>query len=186
MRFLSAVAACAFVSMLPMKASGEAFTSEQYGFTAEFPADVTVGDPQGSETDAKGNFIAKSVIIQSRVLGVWTAMVNVDTYGVSRKIDAGSTLAMMPKMFAAQLDATITSSKPGKVGVYNARFFSFSTPDNGTTGQGIVVVVPSAKPRTYQVLVTHTGLASPENIAGLQRFLNSFQISGPAASSGSK
>lgn len=176
MRALSAVAACALVCLLPTKAAGGTFASEQYGFTAEFPADVTVGDPQGSETDAKGNFIAKSVIIQARVMGVWTAMVTVDSYTVPRKIDAGSTLSMMPKMFAAQLDATITSSKAGKIGAYNARFFSYVTRDKNTSGKGIVVVVPAAKPRTYQVLTSHTGLASPENVTDLDKFVASFQV----------
>jgi hypothetical protein len=176
MRILSVIAACAFVCLLPTSASGETFTSDQYGFTAEFPADVSVGDPQNSETDAKGNTIAKSVIIQSRVLGVWTAMVTVDSYTVPRKIDAGNALAMMPKMFAAQLDATVTASKPGKVGPYKARFFSFQTLDKSTLGKGIIVVVPAAKPRTYQVLTTHTGLASAQNIAELDKFLASFQI----------
>lgn len=176
MRVLPAIAVCAVVCLLPVKAAGEPYASEQFGFTAEFPAEVTVGDSQGSETDAKGNYIAKSTIIQSRVMGVWTAMVTVDAYTVARKIDAGATLTMMPKMFAAQLDATVTSNKPTKVGTYNARVFTFATHDQSTSGKGIVVVVPSAKPRTYQVLITHTSLASPENIADLEKFLASFQV----------
>lgn len=176
MRNLSAIAACALLCLLPMKASGETFTSEQYGFTAEFPAEATVGDPQGSEADAKGNYISKSVIVQSRVMGVWTAMVTVETYSVPRKIDAGTTLAMMPKMFAAQLDAIVTSNKPGKVGPYKARFFSYQTRDKSASGKGIMIVVTSAKPRTYQVLTSHTSLASDQNIADLETFLTSFQV----------
>jgi hypothetical protein len=175
MRIPSALVVCALVALLPTKAAGETFTSEQYGFSAVFPAEVTAGDPQGSETDAKGNYISKSVIIQSRVMGVWTAMVTVDSYTVPRKIDAATALAAMPKMFAAQLDARITASKPGKVGVYKARFFSFVTNDKSSSGKGVMIVVPSAKPRTFQVLTSHTSLASPENIAELEKFLASFQ-----------
>ena len=175
MRILPAIAMCALVCLLPTRAGGETFTSDLSGFTAEFPAEVTTGDPQGSETDGRGNYIAKSVIIQSRVMGVWTAMVTVDSYTAPRKIDANSALVMMPKMFAAQLDGTITSSKPGKVGPYKARFFSYVTNDKNTSGKGIMIVVPTAKPRTYQVLTSHTSLASPENIADLDKFLNSFQ-----------
>lgn len=175
MRILSAIAACALVVLLPTTASGETFSSDQYGFSAEFPAEVTVGDPQGSETDAKGNYVSKSVIIQSRVMGVWTAMVTVDTYTVPRKIDTNSALATMPKMFAAQLDATITSSKPGKVGPYKARFFSYQTNDKNSAGKGIMIVVPTAKPRTIQVLTSHTNLASEQNIADLEKFLSSFR-----------
>ncbi|GAA0566518.1 hypothetical protein [Rhizomicrobium electricum] len=175
MRILSMFAVCALAVLLPTKASGETFTSDQYGFSAAFPAEVTVGDPQASETDAKGNAISKSVIIQSRVMGVWTAMVTVDTYTVPRKIDAATALTTMPKMFAAQLDATITASKPGKVGAYKARFFSYVTNDKSSSGKGIMIVVPSAKPRTFQVLTSHTSLASPENIAELEKFLASFQ-----------
>lgn len=175
MRIPSAIAMCALVYLLPTGASGETYTSDQYGSTAEFPAEVTVGNPQGSETDAKGHYIAKSVTIQSRVMGVWTAMVTVDTYTAPRKIEANATLTMMPKMFAAQLDATITSSKPGMVGPYKARFFSYQTTDKSTSGKGIVIIVPTAKPRTYQVLTSHTSLASPENIADLEKFLKSFQ-----------
>lgn len=175
MRIPSTIAVCAFVWLASAQAHAEVFTSVPYDFSAEFPGEVTVGEPQGSETDNKGKFIAQSVIIQSRVMGVWTAMVMVDSYTVSRKINAGTTLTMMPKMFAAQLDATVTSSKPGTVGPYKARFFSFRTNDKSTTGKGIVVVVPSAKPRTYQVLTSYTGLASAENIADLDKFLASFK-----------
>jgi|WetSurMetagenome_2_1015567.scaffolds.fasta_scaffold452667_2 hypothetical protein len=175
MRIPAAIAACALIILLPAKANGETYTSEQYGFTAEFPAAVTVGDPQGSETDARGKAISKSVIIQSRVMGVWKAIVTVDTYTVARKIDTGSALLTMPKMFAAQLDATITSSKSGKVGPYRARFFTYASNDKSSSGKGIVIVVPSAKPRTFQVLTSHTSLASPENIADLEKFLASFQ-----------
>lgn len=175
MRILTAIAACALVVLMPVKANGEAYSSDQHGFSAAFPAEVTVGEPQGSETDAHGNYISKSVIVQSRVLGVWTAMVTVDTYSVARKIDANAALTTMPKMFAAQLDATITSSKPGKVGPYKARFFTYETNDKSASGKGIMIIVPSAKPRTFQVLTSHTGLASPENIAELEKFLDSFQ-----------
>jgi hypothetical protein len=173
MRLAFALAACAVVALMPARA--DTYSSDLYGFSAAFPAEVTVGDPQTSETDAKGNPIAKSVIIQSRVMGVWTAMVTVDTYTVPRKIEAASALAMMPKMFAAQLDATVTASKPGKVGPYKARFFSYQTSDKNTSGSGIMIVVPTAKPRTFQVLTSHTGLASPENVADLEKFLASFQ-----------
>jgi len=175
MRILSVVAVAALVVLLPAKAGGETYASDLYGFSATFPAEVTVGSPQGSETDAKGNYISKSVIIQSRVTGVWTAMVTVETYSVPRKIDAGTALATMPRMFAAQLDATITASKPGKVGPYKARFFSYRTNDGNASGKGIMIVVPTAKPRTFQVLTSQTGLASPENIADLEKFLASFQ-----------
>jgi hypothetical protein len=175
MRILSVLAVGAMAALLPMNAAGETFASDQYGFSAAFPAEVTVGDPQGSETDSKGNYISKSVVIQSRVMGVWTAMVTVDTYSVPRKIDAATALTTMPKMFAAQLDATITASKPGKVGAYKARFFSYVTNDKSTSGKGIVVIVPSAKPRTFQVLTSQSSLASPENIAELDKFLASFR-----------
>lgn len=176
MRLLTAIVASALFGLMASQAGAETFSSDAYGFSADFPGVVEVGQPQGAETDAKGNFISKSVIIQSRVMGVWTAMVTADLYTVPRKIDAGTTLTMMPKMFAAQLDAVITSNKPGKVGAYNARYFSFQTADQVTKGKGITVIVPSAKPRTYQVLVTYTGLASEENIAELEKFLASFQI----------
>jgi hypothetical protein len=175
MRILSAIAVCALVALLPVRAGGDAYASDQYGFTAAFPDEVTVGAPQTASTDARGNAVSKSVIIQSRVLGAWTAMVTVESYTVARHLDVGTTLTMMPKMFTAQLDATITANRAGTVGAYRARFFSFQTRD-GMSGKGIAVVVPSAKPRTYLVLTTHTGLASPENVADLEKFLASFQI----------
>lgn len=176
MRILSIMTVCAVIALLPMRANGDTYASDQYGFTAEFPAEATVGEPQGAETDARGNYISRSVIVQSRVLGVWTAMVTVETYTVARRIDVGTTLTMMPKMFAAQLDATITANRVGKVGPYRARFFSFQTRDHKTTGKGIAIVVPAAKPRTYLVLTTHSDLASEQNVAALDGFLNSFQL----------
>jgi hypothetical protein len=175
MRGSFAIAVGVLVALLPLRAGAETYSSDVYGFSAVFPADVTIGDPQGSETDAKGHYISKSVIVQSRVMGIWTAMVTVDSYTVARKLDVNSALTLRPKMFAAQLDATITASKPGKVGPYKARFFSYQTNDKKSSGKGIEIVVPSEKPRTFEVLTSHTDLASPENIADLENFLDSFQ-----------
>jgi hypothetical protein len=176
MRILSAFTACACLCLVAAGASGQTYSSDQYGFTAEYPAEPAVGVSQGGETGAKGKFISNSVIIQARVLGVWTAMVTVESYTVPRKIDAGSTLAAMPKLFASQLDATLTSSKPGKVDGYKARFFTYQTRDKATMGNGIAIVVPSAKPRTYLVLTSRTSIASDQNVADLDKFIASFHL----------
>ncbi len=176
MRIFAAIAACSCLFLLSAPAFGETFTSEEYGFTAEFPARPTVGPPQGSETDSKGNFISTSVMIKTQVLGVYTAMVTVDSYLVPLKIDPSSTLLAISRSFVAQLDATTTSSKPGRLDGYRARFFSYDTADHSASGKGIVVIVPAKKPRTYLVLTMHTSAASADEIAALDKFLDSFHV----------
>ena len=178
MRSFAAILAytCLLLSLLLAPASGETFTSDQYDFTAEFPAQPSVGTPQGSETDSKGNFISTSVMIQVQVQGIYTAMVTVDSYVVPLKIDSSSTLLAISRSFVAQLNATTTSSKPGKRDGRRARFFSYGTADHSMMGKGIVVVVPAKKPRTYLVLTMHTPLASEDEIAALDKFLDSFHV----------
>ena len=174
MRMAMLAVAAAFLVFVPAQAG--TYTSDQLGFSAEFPIDPEVGTPQASETDAKGKAIADSVIVQARVLGMWNAMVTVDSYIRPAKIDAATTLAAMPKLFVGQLDGTLTSSKAGKVDGKPARFFSYTTKDKSSSGKGIAIVVAGAKPRTYLVLTSATSMASAENNADLEKFLASFHV----------
>lgn len=176
MRLSTIVLAGLCLCLLPGMASGEPFTSEQYGFTADFPAPPVVGKPQPSETNAHGKVIAKSVIIETRIMGVYTAMVTVDDYIVPTKIDASTTLLAMTRGFAAQLDARISSSRSGRVNGHRARFFNYRTNDHSSSGKGVIVIVQSKKPRTFMVLSMHTSLASDDNIAALDKFVASFHV----------
>ncbi len=173
MRTIAAV--LAFLVLIPA-AYGESFVSNKYGFSAEFPSQPSVGIPQGSETDASGKFVSQSVNIMAESQGVYTAMVTVDSYTVPVKIDASPTLTAMVRSFVAQLDAVATSSKPGKLEGRPARFFTYATADRSIAGSGIVVLVPSKKPRIYMIVTMHTPLASDGQIAALDKFLKSFQF----------
>lgn len=176
MRMLSMAVAFACLCVLSVSAGAQPFSSDQYGFSAEFPGEPAVGRPQSAETDAKGKVIANSVMVQSQVMGVYTAMVTVESYIVPTKIDIGTTLAAMPKLFVDQLDAVMTSSKPGKLDGHRARFFSYETRDHASSGKGIAVVIPGKLPRTYLVLTNYTSIASEENKAALDRFITSFHV----------
>jgi len=170
------VAVVIALAVLFPAADGESFISAKLGFSADFPSAPVVGEPQNSETDASGKYISTSVMIQDAVPGTYTAMVTVETYSVAMKIDAQSTLAAMVKGFAAQLDAKLTSNRSGKLEGKPARFFSYDTADHSTAGSGMVVLVPSKKPRIYLVVDMHTPTAAPEQLAALEAFLKSFQF----------
>jgi hypothetical protein len=174
MRSFLAVLAYSCICLLLVPAWADPFVSDQYHFTADFPAPPTVGTPQGSETDERGNFISTSVMIQTQVQGVYTAMVTVDNYVVPLKIDTPSLLLAMAHSFVDELNAKTTASKSGKLDGYRARFFSYDTPDHSKAGKGIVVIVPGKKPRTYLVVTMYTPLASQDEIAALDSFIASF------------
>ena len=176
MRISAIILAGLCLCLLPNAAFGEVFTSDQYGFSADFPAPPAVGKPQGSETDAKGNFISTSVITKTQVNGIYTAMVTVESYVVPMKVEPSSTLLAMSRSFAAQLDATITSSKAGRLDGHRARFFSYEARDHSSSGKGVVVLVQAKKPRSYMVLSMHTSLASEGEIAALDKFIASFHV----------
>lgn len=156
-------------------ALAENFVSNKYGFSANFPTTAVVGEPQPSETDSAGKYISNMVTIKAEMPGTYTAMITVDMYTKPAKIDAGAARAMI-NVFAAQLDATVTSQKPGVVDGNKARFFSYETRDKTAAGSGIVVIVGSKKPRVYQVFTMHTPQASATDIAALDAFLKSFQL----------
>lgn len=176
MRFSTIALAGLCLCLLPGMASGEPFASEQYGFTADFPATPIVGKPRPSETNDRGKVIAKSVIIKTQIMGVYTAMVTVDSYIVPTKLNTSATLSAMTQGFAAQLDARITSSRFGRVDGHRARFFNYRTSDRASSGKGVIVVVQSRKPRTYMVLSMHTSLASDDDVAALNKFVASFHV----------
>jgi len=165
MRLLAALVA--FLMIFPA-AFGENFVSNKLGFTADFPAPPVVGEPQdGSES--------VTVAVKAEVSGVYTAMVTVESYKQPARVGASDMQAMI-KIFAAQLDATISDSKPGKIDGYKARFFTYKRSDGNATGRGIIVVVPAKRPRIYQVFSMYTPSASEDEIAALDRFLASFHL----------
>lgn len=174
MRFSAIVLAAICLTLAAPASAGEAYSSDELGFSAEFPATPDVGKPQGSETDAKGRYIAQSVIVKAEVVGIYTAMVTVDTYNVAVQVDSNTMLAMS-RSFAAQLDASITSSKPGKQDGHSARFFTYKT-HNGAEGKGVVVAVPGKKPRTYMAVTMATSLAADAEKLALDTFLVTFHV----------
>jgi len=176
MRISLVILAGLCLSLLPLTASGETYSSDRYGFSAAFPAEPVAGTPQGSETGAKGRFISNSVIFKTQVMGVYTAMVTVESYTVPMNIDTSARLQMMVQIFAADYGGRITSSKPGKLDDHRARFFSYEKPDHSSGGNGVVVVVQDKLPRAYMAVSMHTALASESDIAALDKFVASFHV----------
>ena len=174
MRLFTAIVAS--LALFSAAAFGEGVVSIKYGFSAEFPMAPSFSEPQGAETDANGKTISNTVMIQDAMPGSYTAMVTVDSYIVPIKIDAPSTLQAMTKGFVAQLDARTTSSKPGQFDGKPARFFAYDTADHSVAGNGMIVLVPSKKPRIYLVITSHTPMASADQIAALDKFIKSFQF----------
>ena len=174
MRLLTAI--IAWLALVSAAAFGESYISSKYGFSADFPASPAIGEPQGAESGANGKTISNTVMIQDAAPGVYTAMVTVDSYIVPVKIDSSTTLQVMVKGFVALLDAKLTSNKPGKFDGKPARFFAYDTADHSVAGNGMMVLVPSKKPRIYLVITSHTPIASADQIAALDKFFKSFQF----------
>ncbi len=174
MRTLAAVVAAGL--LFASAACAETFVSNKYGFSADFPIPPVVGSEQNSETNDAGKVISRSVEIKAESTSIYTALVTVDSYIVPTRINAGSTLKTMVKMFVVQLDGRATASKPGKVDGFPARFFSYDTPDHKLAGDGVAVIVPGKLPRIYLVVTMHTPMASPDEVAALAKFVASFHL----------
>jgi hypothetical protein len=102
--------------------------------------------------------------------------VTVDAYAVPAKLNVARTLKAMRDDFLRALNAKVISSDPGTRDGYKAIFFSYERSNGLAVGNGIAVIVPRKKPRTYFVVSMHTPNATAEQIAAVDRFLASFHI----------
>jgi hypothetical protein len=171
-----AAVASVVLLLLPAAALGETYTSEEFGFTADFPAAPVVGQPQGSEKDGNGNFISTSVSFTAAEQGVYAAIVSVESYSVPVKLDIDASLAVQRDSFVKGLNASVSSSAPGKQDGHPALFFSYDTPGHSMVGDGIVAYVETDKPRSYIVVTMETAATPVARTADLDRFLRTFHI----------
>ncbi len=171
-----AAVASVVLLLLPAAALGETYTSEEFGFTADFPAAPAVGQPEGSEKDGNGNFISTSVSFTAAEQGVYAAIVSVESYSVPAKLDIDAALVIQRDSLVKGLNGSVSSSKPGKQDGHPALFFSYDTPDHSMVGDGVVAYVETEKPRSYIVVTMQTPETSATRIADLDRFLRTFHI----------
>jgi hypothetical protein len=171
-----AVATSLVLLLLPVAVHAESFTSDKYGFSADFPVSPTVSEPKGSEIDNEGNFIATMVMFSAHEPGTTSALVTVDSYAVSKKLNIAATLKAMRNDFIRGMEAKIVSSDPGTRDGHQALFFTYDTRDHSAAGSGIVIIISRKKPRTYLVVNMHTPAASAEQIVAADAFLASFHI----------
>ena len=161
--------------MFSAAASAERYVSNTLGFSADFPGIVQAGEPQAPEPGAKHVPVSTITTVKSEAGGLYTAMVTVEMYNKATTMDATAVRTMIG-VFAAQLDATVTSSKPVTVSGHKARAFTYQSHDKKATGAGIVLIVAAKKPRVYQVFTMYTPSASAEDKAALDGFVKSFQL----------
>ena len=171
-----AVAISLALLLLPVAAHAESFTSDKYGFTADFPVPPTVGEPKGSVADNEGNFISTMVMFSAHEPGTTSSLVTVDTYAVPTKLNVAATLKAMRNDFIRGMEAKIVSSDPGMRDGHQALFFTYDTRDHSAAGSGIAIIVLRKKPRTYLVVNMHTPAAAAEQIVAVDAFLASFHI----------
>jgi len=171
-----AIVASLALLLFPVASHAESFTSDKYGFTADFPVPPTVGEPKGSAADNQGNFISTMVMFSAQQPGATSSLVTVDTYAVPRKLNVAATLKAMRNDFIRGLEAKIVSSDPGTRDGHQALFFTYEARDHTAAGSGIAIIVPRKKPRTYFVVNMHTPTASAEQIVAVDAFLASFHI----------
>lgn len=168
----------ASVAMLlwPAASSGAQFESDKYGFSANFPDEPTVSKPKGSETDQQGNFIARMVMCTAAEQGEITALVTVDSYSVPTKLNVPADLKTMRDDFVRGMGAKLVSSSAGTRDGYRALFFVYDTQDHSAAGNGVAIIVPQKKPRTYLVVTMHTEAASTQQLSNLDEFFASFHL----------
>jgi len=157
-------------------ASGDYLYSEQFGFTADFPGAPKVGTPAGSAKDASGSFVSTAVVVSATKPGVDYAFVSVDSYVVPAALDREAIFDAKRDSFLASLGASLTSSHEGTVCDYPAYYFSFGLNDNSASGDVIVVLVQTPKPRIYIVGTSYTKKAAAKDVAALAKFLDTFRI----------
>lgn len=171
-----AAAVSVVLLLLTAAALGEPYSSDDLGFTADFPVTPTVGAPTGSEKDKDGNFISTSVMFMALEQGAYAAGVTVDSYDVPRNLDVAQSLINERDAFLKPMSASYSSSNSGTQDGNPALFFSYDTPDHSAAGSAVVAVVTAAKPRIYLAITMHTPNASAAQIADLDKFLGSFHI----------
>jgi hypothetical protein len=173
---LGKIAALAALLVLPVAASAGTFHSDQLGFSADFPGDVDVGKPAGSETDSSGKFISTSVMVSAHVQGVYFAGVTVDTYDAPTSVEIEGSLRNERDAFIAGVKGNVLSTTRGKVDGKQAEFFTYKTSSGENSGSGIIVISPDARPRIYVVVVMHSPKATPQQLAALDKFAHSLHL----------
>ena len=161
--------------MVSVAASAEHYVSNALGFSADFPGIIQASESAAPEPGSKAAPVSNITTVKSAASGLYTAMVTVEVYNKPATVDATAVRTMI-SVFAAQLDATVTSSKPVTVSGRKGRAFTYRSRDGKATGAGMVLVVPAKKPRVYQVFTMYTPSASAEDKAALDGFVKSFQL----------
>jgi hypothetical protein len=161
--------------MFSAAASAERYVSSTLGFSADFPGVVQTAEPQAPEPGAKHVPVSTITTVKSEVAGFYAAMVTVEMYNKPTTVGAGAVRTMI-SVFAAQLGAAVTSSKPVTVNGRKGRAFTYQSHDGKVTGAGMVLIGAAKKPRVYQVFTMYTPSASADDKAALDVFLKSFQL----------
>ncbi len=169
-------ALAASLVLLPMAASAGPYHSDQLGFSAEFPDEVAVGKPTGSETDSAGKFISTSVMVSAHVQGVYFAGVTVDTFDAPTSVQIDGSLHNERDAFMGSVKGSILSDKRLQVDGNPAELFTYKSASGDKSGSCMIVIEPVARPRIYVVVVMQTPRTTPQQLAALDKFTHSFRL----------
>ena len=176
MRRLAAVL-IALLAFVPHGAAAAIFASAESGFSADFMTDPEIVPPQPSEKDGTGATLSLAVMYKSSEQSVFITSVVVDTFTAPFVINVPASLAKERDNFITPLSGTLTATTTGTLQGSPATFFSFVIGNGSVKGRGLVVILDKATPRIYVVtMVYRTADATPNQIAGLNNFIDSFKL----------
>jgi hypothetical protein len=155
------------------------FVSDKLGFSADFPSVPEVGEPEGSEQDAKGKFISTLTTVASKKQGAYMAAVFEDVFDVATKLDVTQSLALERDNFLKGMSGTVVEAHEATLSGHRAGYFAYATTGHAAQGRGVVIIVESDKPKVYFAVVMYTPQASADERAQLDAFFASFKLIGP-------
>lgn len=178
---LKKVAVATILLVLPASASSEPFKSEQLGFSADFPGEAQVSNPDIVQSDPKP---LETTLVSSSEEGVYSAGVEVDVFNGPEAFDVAGSLDASRDLSISAFGSRLLTTKRGTVGGYRAEFYTFVTYFDflkalnlgDGSGGGVVVFVPGQHPRIYVLVMWHSSGASTEQVAKLAKFAHSLRI----------
>jgi len=164
----------AFVLAAPSAA--EPFSSDTYGFSADFPAAPVIHPEQDAVRDANGRVVSRTVLVQAGTPHVYSAVVVVETFEGPLPEPPDRILTESRDACLKGWSMTITDSAPETLDGHKALLFHYVHTSGHGGGAGIVAVTEGEKPRVYILFTMATPKADDATLAALERMVGSFHI----------
>lgn len=164
--------------LLPTAARAENYSSDQYGFSANFPGSVTVMQPPFPGKGEPNSPIADMNIFMSIQPFAYMAFVAQMDINVPLNTDdlGDSDMDYLRGKLLEGLGADAGEASNGDFQGYRASTFTVSNPAQHMSGKGRMVIVPGSPLRIYIVLGGIADNSSPADIDAVDAFFDSFRL----------